>query len=89
MTFAFALFGALVSIISAVLAILNRRTTAKKEAVDGLVLELSLRKDESARRDTEIAGLKARIKELEESEDRKSTRLNSSHLKLSRMPSSA
>ena len=36
-----------------------------------------------------ILGLHVRMKHLETMVDRKSTRLNSSHLKLSRMPSSA
>ena len=56
--------------------------------IDELRAELdALKKHRDADR-TEIAALQAKIKALEEA-DRKSTRLNSSHVSESRMPSSA
>lgn len=70
---------------SFIVVMLNRRSTAKKEVVDGMQIELGFRKEESARRDAEItllrveiAGLKLRLSVVESSE----TRLSGENVRL-------
>lgn len=52
-------FSVLAAVFAIVLGILNRRSTAKKETVDGMMLE-------SARRDREIERLEREVKVLRE-----------------------
>ena len=53
------LFAIIAAVFSIVLGILNRRSTAKKETVDGML-------HESARRDRELTRLESEVRELRE-----------------------